>query len=240
VLITCPTFLILDVIINHISFNEHLKSMRQSIFALIIASYSFLATAQENLGHQELPIDASLVNTIDSLKLVDQKWRGMIRQYNNNEIDTTQFNIDELASKMNQFDSLNYYNLKLIVDKFGFPGYDIVGQEGSNTFWLLIQHQDKNLGFQKEVLKLMKIQVDLKNASPWNYAYLIDRVNVNSRELQIYGTQMQLNGDKSSYEPKPVIEPNKLDERRASVGLNSIEEYINTMNERYIGNLKKE
>ena len=88
------------------------------------------------------------------------------------------------------------------------------------------------------MLEKMKIECERNNASKLYYAYLIDRVKVNSGELQIYGTQMQLNADSSSYEPKPVVEPEKLDERRKKVGLVPISEYIETMNQRYFGTLK--
>jgi hypothetical protein len=50
---------------------------------------------------------------------------------------------------------------------------------------------------------------------------------------------MQLNKDNTSYEPKPVIDPEHLNERRKSVGLDTIEEYIKTMNTRYFGTLRK-
>ena len=79
----------------------------------------------------------------------------------------------------------------------------------------------------------------MKNASFLYYAYLIDRVNINSREKQVYGTQMQLNSDSTSYEPKPVIEPEQLNRRRKEAGLVPIEAYIKTMNDRYRGTLKE-
>jgi hypothetical protein len=46
--------------------------------------------------------------------------------------------------------------LKKIFDKYGFPGYDLVGKQGSNNFWLMVQHCDKTPEFQLEVLKAMK------------------------------------------------------------------------------------
>ena len=85
----------------------------------------------------------------------------------------------------------------------------------------------------------MKMEVDWGKACATNYAYLVDRVKVNSGQPQVYGTQMQMNSDTTSFEPMTVIEPEKLNERRKSVGLDSIESYIQTMNERNIGSLKK-
>src|SRR5690554_2812391 len=46
--------------------------------------------------------------------------------------------------------------LKEIFDKHGFVGFDLAGEEGSENFWLMVQHSDHNSDFQKEVLKKMK------------------------------------------------------------------------------------
>ncbi len=85
----------------------------------------------------------------------------------------------------------------------------------------------------------MKFKVEANKASSGNYAYLVDRVKVNMGQKQVYGTQMELNKEQTSYVPKSVNDPDKLNERRANVGLGTIESYIETMNTRYFGSLKK-
>lgn len=181
----------------------------------------------------------SLSHILDSLVNVDQKWRSYSRKYDNKEL------VDDTISKATiirnfvMTDSFNYFKVKEIFEKYGFPNYDLVGEEGAKNFWLLVQHQDRHPSFQDSVLTLMKIEVDRGKARKEDYAYLVDRVKVNTNQSQVYGTQMQLNKDGTSYEPRPVIEPEKLNERRKSVGLNSIEEYTSFMNEHYFGSLKK-
>jgi len=103
----------------------------------------------------------------------------------------------------------------------------------------MMQHCDKDPKFQEEVLAEMKKHLERKNANASNYAYLIDRVNVNTGKPQVYGTQMKLNQEGSSYEPKIVMELQNLNKRRAEVGLSTIEEYIGVMNSHYKGSLKK-
>jgi hypothetical protein len=49
---------------------------------------------------------------------------------------------------------------------------------------------------------------------------------------------MRLNKDSTSYEPLPLIDPEKINERRKGVGLTNIEEYINEMNKANYGRLK--
>lgn len=77
-----------------------------------------------------------------------------------------------------------------IFQKYGYPGYDLVGKEGSRNFWLMVQHSDHNPEFQEEILEKMKIEVDKGNADPRHYGLLTDRVNLNKGEPQIYGTQV--------------------------------------------------
>jgi hypothetical protein len=189
---------------------------------------------------QETPVkDSTLIYEIYDLYLSDQSYREQLRKFNNNELDSAIYTKEVLENSIRTTDSVNFYSLKKITDTFGFPGYSLVGEDFSDSFWNLVQHQDNHLDYQKEVLALMKIEVDKKNASGTYYAYLTDRVLVNSNEEQEFGTQMRINDAGTSYEPKPVIDPINLNSRRASVGLTTIEEYIQLMNTRYSGNLNK-
>lgn len=189
---------------------------------------------------QETPVkDSALIYEIYDLYLSDQSCREQLRKFNNHELDSSIYNKEVLENSIRTTDSVNFYRLKKITDTYGFPGYTLVGEDFSDSFWNLVQHQDNHLEYQKKVLVLMKIEVDKKNASGTYYAYLTDRVLVNSNEEQEFGTQMRINEAGTSYEPKPVIDPTNLNTRRASVGLTTIEEYIQLMNTRYSGNLNK-
>lgn len=181
-------------------------------------------------------INKKLSNTLDSIVKEDQKWRNLWRKFNNKEINTP--DIKTISTNINLTDSLNYFIVKNIFNEYGYPGHNLVGQTSSHNFWLVVQHMDNDPIFQDSVLTKMKIEVDKDNASSLDYAYLVDRVKVNTKQLQVYGTQMLINKDSTSYFPQPLVEPNNVNERRKSVGLQSLEEYIKTMNERYIGTLK--
>lgn len=84
----------------------------------------------------------------------------------------------------------------------------------------------------------MKTEVERNNAPKNDYAYLVDRVMVNTDSVQIYGTQMRLNEGQTSFEPKPLLYPEKVDSLRASVRLPPIADYILMMNARYYHSLK--
>jgi hypothetical protein len=118
--------------------------------------------------------------------------------------------------------------LKEIFDEYGYPGYDLVGKEGSNNFWLMVQHSDKDIDFQSRVLDKLKVEFENKNADGSNYGLLTDRVKINKGEKQIYGTQVTYNAQGQAY-PKPLLDSINVNKRRAEVGLDPIEQYLNMM-----------
>lgn len=119
--------------------------------------------------------------------------------------------------------------LENMFNRYGFPGFDVAGKEGSYSFWLMVQHCDKWPDFQNRVLEDMKKQVDKGNANPQNYAYLTDRVFVNTGRKQVYGTQVTYNTDSCQALPKPTEDSLNINERRKKMGLDSIEEYLNAV-----------
>lgn len=118
-----------------------------------------------------------------------------------------------------------------ILNEYGFPGYDLVGEKGSQDFWLVVQHSDHDPEFQKRVLKKMKAEVEKGNADSKNYALLVDRVKLNNGKKQIYGTQVDYNFNLAQAYPKKLEDSLNVNQRRKSVGLVPIEVYLNEMSE---------
>ena len=123
----------------------------------------------------------------------------------------------------------NYMEAKCIFNQHGFPGFDKVGEEGSKSFWLIVQHCDKWPEFQEQVLKEMEMEVKKGNAHSTYYAYLVDRIKIRSGEKQLYGTQVSYRIDTCQAYVSDLESPNEVNKRRKSVGLESIEEYLNTV-----------
>lgn len=123
----------------------------------------------------------------------------------------------------------NYDKTRKIFERVGFPGYDLVGKQGSFNFWLIVQHLDKWPKFQDRVLKAMKKQVSKNNASPGDFAYLTDRVRLNQGRKQIYGTQVEYDTNTCKAYPPKLIKPGSVNSRRHSVGLSPLEVYLNEM-----------
>lgn len=117
--------------------------------------------------------------------------------------------------------------LKDVIDSIGWPTISKVGFEASGVAWLVAQHSDYDLDFQKHCLKLMKSEPE-DEIRKQNIAYLIDRVRKNEGKPQLYGTQFM-----DSWILWEVEDPDKLDERRLSMGLSSMDEYIELSKERH-------
>jgi hypothetical protein len=172
-------------------------------FCLVIMAFTAFGQGKK--------INVSLSKQIDSLRNEDQRPLAMQ-------------NTDSAAKEFQRVIRSNFTLIKKIADKYGFPGFDLVGEESSNNYWMLVQHCDFNVPFQKRVLELMKPKVHKKNASGQNYAYLVDRINLNEGKQQIYGTQINMSMDGTTL--KPCMDTLNLDKRRLVVGLGPIKEYL--------------
>lgn len=118
-----------------------------------------------------------------------------------------------------------------IFNNNGFAGYDLVGEDASRSFFLMVQHSDHNPEFQGRVLEKMKIEVDKNNANSSSYGLLVDRVNLNTGKAQIYGTQVTYNMNTGQAYPRKLVDSTNVNERRKSIGLEPIETYLNDMSE---------
>ncbi|MEZ5016055.1 MAG: DUF6624 domain-containing protein [Flavipsychrobacter sp.] len=122
---------------------------------------------------------------------------------------------DSIArKKVSEIDKLNYLYVKSVIDSIGFPTISMVGASASNAAFLLCQHSDEDVFFQKKVLQsMLKNSDDIKS---YYIAYLSDRILVKEKGYQLYGTQ---------YNPKfkgklyPIIDSQRVNIRRDSLGL---------------------
>jgi ketosteroid isomerase-like protein len=115
-----------------------------------------------------------------------------------------------------------------IVKAHGWPGKSLVGDDGSRRAWLLVQHADRDVAFQKECLALLEKAVKSGEADGINLAYLADRVAVAEGRKQVYGTQFD-----DDNEPSPIEDEAHVDERRNAIGLAPLAEYRKEVQDLY-------
>jgi hypothetical protein len=129
----------------------------------------------------------------------------------------------EIRRRINEVDRRNTTWMRGVLDRYGWPGRRLVGDAGSEAAWLLCQHADRELGLQRQALRLLKRAVTCGEASPRHLAYQTDRVLVAEGRAQRYGTQFHSVAGKLA--PRPIEEPESLDHRRAEMGLEPFAEY---------------
>lgn len=127
-------------------------------------------------------------------------------------------------------DSLNTSNLKRIFKENGFPSLEEVGKKALYGIFVIIQHADRDPEWQKNQLKEIKKLVDLNHIDPEKYAYLVDRIKINSGEKQVYGTQFESVDYKTGIAViHETVDSLELEKRRMDMGMMPLKMYKRIM-----------
>lgn len=131
----------------------------------------------------------------------------------------------------------NTKRMQEIVNEIGWPTISKVGKKASNCAWLLVQHADLNVPFQKRCLRLLK-RAGGREVSRANIAYLEDRVRVNENRKQLYGTQYYMNKQKTAYIPRPIENPGTVESRRKRAGFGPLEKDLKAVNKMWASDFR--
>jgi hypothetical protein len=128
------------------------------------------------------------------------------------------------SEEMKRIHEKNNSRMREIVEQYGWTGNSLVGKDGCEAAWLVVQHAVLEPEFQRRCLSLLEQAVAAGDAPGWQLAYLTDRVLMFEGKEQIYGTQfVPVEGGKSiSYK---IADDENVDARRLAVGLSSLEEH---------------
>src|SRR3989344_5360260 len=116
--------------------------------------------------------------------------------------------------KMGEIDRKNTKEMKKIIREYGWPVKSLVGAKASARAWLLVQHADRDLDFQKMCLNLIKKAARENDISKWQIAYLTDRILMNQKKKQIHGTQIRFDKETGIVTPYPIKNLKKADKLR--------------------------
>lgn len=138
-----------------------------------------------------------------------------------------------VLARMQAIDNANAERMSAIVRQYGWPGPELVGQDGTEAAFLLVQHAD--LPLQKEMLPLVEKAYKKGELSGQSYALLLDRVLVREGKPQVYGTQAKRLAEWKGKEPvlEPIEDEGNVDKRRAEVGLMPLSEYRELLKQMY-------
>jgi hypothetical protein len=203
--------------LNHLSTDSDLKSLYtdkrwEEVKALV----------KQNKDKAEVNLNKPLVAILDTVMQEDQKYRMQL-----DEVETkygrSSKEVKALWMTIAEKDSINLIKVTAILDKYGWVGADVVGREGSQALFLVIQHAD--IATQQKYLPMMREAVKNKKASPSSLALLEDRVLLRTGKKQVYGSQIGIDKDGKHY-VQPLEDPDNVDKRRAEVGLGPLASYV--------------
>src|SRR5688572_2230196 len=131
--------------------------------------------------------------------------------------------VQAVHEELSAVDARNTRRLREVIAEIGWPTRSKVGEQAEHLAWLLVQHADRDLSFQRECLALMEAE-SADEVCPKHLAYLVDRIRVAEGRPQRYGTQLRMG--EQGLEPAPVEDLAGVDARRRGVGLEPIAEYV--------------
>lgn len=172
-------------------------------------------------------LNDTLVKQLFVIDADDQKYRSQLDIISNTYAgDTAELSrrFNAMGKALKETDSMNLIKVVAIIDKYGWLGPEVIGEQGNITLFMVIQHAD--LLTQKKYLPIMREAVKNKRAAPGNLAMLEDRIAIREGRKQIYGSQISWNMKTDQYLLLPLEDPDNVDKRRAQVGLGSLAVYL--------------
>lgn len=122
-----------------------------------------------------------------------------------------------------QIDEKNLIELKRLIKKYGFPEISKVGKEAYFSAFLVAQHAGHDLDFMKSFFSDVEKRLNTGEVINKTYGYLFDRINRMEGKAQVYGTQGKCIENK--YVPSRPISITDLDQKRATIGLLSMDAF---------------
>lgn len=132
---------------------------------------------------------------------------------------------DGYHPRMEAVHARNAARLGEILDVHGWPGRALVGDDGAEAAWLIVQHAVGMPALQRRCVALLWAAAERGEAPAWQAAYLEDRVRRFEGRPQRWGTQIEID-DAGRAAPPELEEPDTVDERRAALGLEPLAERL--------------
>ncbi len=129
-----------------------------------------------------------------------------------------------LIQQVMAIDRANQIWLARILNRYGWPGRSLVGKDGADAAWIIAQHADRDIPFQRRAAEMMAA-MPLDEVDQDLMANLTDRNAVNAGRNQTYGTQWELR-DGLLVPATPIEDEPRVDARRAARGLKPLKDYL--------------
>jgi hypothetical protein len=176
------------------------------------------------LTERNARLDKPLIAVLDTIFKADND----LNQLNKGEMNSPEW--EAWIKKVNQVDSVNLIKVMVIINKYGWPGEDVIGWKGSSTLWVVLQHA--TLENQEKYVPLLKEAVKKGKTRSAQLALLEDRILVRKGQEQIYGSQPGTDSLGNSI-ILPIKDERNVNKRRFSVGLGPLQWYAKDIGVQY-------
>ncbi len=190
--------------------------MRVFIFLILFFTFCHLANAQ----YSKPEVREELL----AMEKVDQDARQKCTN------GTADVQIQCLVKISETIDAPNTKRLEEIFRQYGLPNDTLVGKDGFQAFMILLQHCNSD-ALREKSLKPIRRAFERKELPPLDYANFIDRLRLNQRKSQLYGSGFETKDGKLVMSKTKDIK--NLNKRRAKIGLPPLAEYIRMLKEMY-------
>lgn len=170
-----------------------------------------------------MPITENLIAVLDTIWQTEQtpiRLRdSLMRIYG---AESKEYKEQQLIYEKNHI--INEKKVRNILDYYGWPTKEVIGEQGNWTIFNVIQHADNEVRIK--YLPMMRKAVKEKKLEPRFLVRAEDRIATERGDLQIYGGQMKYYPETKSFNLWPVFDPVNIDKRRAEIGLEPIAEFL--------------
>jgi len=128
--------------------------------------------------------------------------------------------VDSLWQKQNAIDSSNFEQLKAIIVRDGWPGYN---EKINNKTVAMLIHADTDK--IKNIKPLLLNEINENSMDSEDFAKIWDRMLLDEGKNQLYGTIYTWNKEKGKQTPPKIENIQKTNEARKKIGLGELKEY---------------
>lgn len=133
-----------------------------------------------------------------------------------------------LRDAIHYYDSINIITVTDIISKYGWLSEKEVGYKANLTIFSVVQHAPFKI--QKKLIPVVEKALKAGRLKPSHYALFKDRVLLREGYKQIYGSQISYEHQTGEHFVAPLEDPDRVDERRKSVGLGPLADYVKRWN----------
>ncbi|MSR73094.1 hypothetical protein EXS61_00585 [Candidatus Parcubacteria bacterium] len=115
----------------------------------------------------------------------------------------------------------NFIFIKQFIKENGFPFINVSSEKAYRAAFLVIQHSGET-AYLQETIDLFNNKTD-KEIIKSDLAYLIDRVRILNKQLQLYGTQYRIEHKNVTF--FDLEDESNIEKRRKEMNMESFEDY---------------